>query len=165
MSESFLMQRCDTNVIQWFRKTSLIQKSTLLTCAFFYAAECLPSHELISCTLSILLLVPSPVKGLQADSNHTMHSLAVSWNAPVGVFDRYSVQLSDEDEATVGDVTVPAGITHYLFEGLVPGRIYTVHLKTFSNTSHSKDVIAKGQTRKTRLEERDLTFRLCTFST
>ncbi|KAB5542066.1 hypothetical protein PHYPO_G00087170 [Pangasianodon hypophthalmus] len=91
--------------------------------------------------------VPSPVKGLQADSEHTTHSLAVSWDAPMGVYDGYSVQLLDEDEAMVANVSVPAGITHYLFEGLVPGRIYTVHLKTFSNTSHSKDVTAKGQTR------------------
>lgn len=98
-----------------------------------------------------LFLVPSPVKGLQADSNHTTHSLAVSWNAPVGVYDGYSVQLLDEDEATVGKVLLSADVTHYLFESLVPGRIYTVHIKTFSNTSYSRDVIAKGQTRKTRL--------------
>lgn len=88
------------------------------------------------------------MKGLQADNEHTTHSLAVSWDAPVGVYDGYSVQVLDEDEAIVANVSVPTGVTHYLFEHLVPGRIYTVHLKTFSNTSHSKDVIAKGQTRK-----------------
>lgn len=92
--------------------------------------------------------VPLPVKGLQADSEHTTHSLTVSWDAPVGVYNGYDVQLLDEDKAMVADVSVPAGFTHYLFEGLVPGRIYTVHIKTFSNTSHSKDVTAKGQTRK-----------------
>ncbi|KAK3517590.1 hypothetical protein QTP70_012946 [Hemibagrus guttatus] len=91
--------------------------------------------------------VPSPVKGLRADSEHTTHSLAVSWDTPVGVYDGYSVQLLDEDEAVVASVSVPAGVTHYLFQGLVPGRIYTVHLKTYSNTSYSKDATEKGQTR------------------
>lgn len=101
------------------------------------------------------------MKGLQADSNHTTHSLAVIWISPVGVYDGYSVQLLGEDDAPVGEVLLSAGVTHYLFEGLVPGRIYTVHLKTFSNTSYSKDVKAQGQTRKTRLEFRDLPFRSC----
>ncbi|TSZ83246.1 Receptor-type tyrosine-protein phosphatase beta [Bagarius yarrelli] len=91
--------------------------------------------------------VPLPVKGLHADSEHTTHSLAVSWDAPVGVYDSYGVQLLDEDEAVVANVSVPADVTHYQVRGLVPGRIYTVHLKTFSNTSYSKDVTAKGQTR------------------
>lgn len=88
------------------------------------------------------------MKGLQADSEHTTHSLAVSWAAPVGVYDGCSLQLWANDEAVVANVSVPAGITHYLFKGLVPGRTYTVHLKTFSNTSYSKGVTAKGQTRK-----------------
>ncbi|XP_060758757.1 receptor-type tyrosine-protein phosphatase beta isoform X3 [Neoarius graeffei] len=91
--------------------------------------------------------VPLPVKGLQADSELTTNSLTVNWDAPVGMYDGYSVQLLDEDEAIVANVSVPAGFTHYLFEGLVPGRIYTVHLKTFSNTSHSKAATVKGQTR------------------
>ncbi|KAF4079469.1 hypothetical protein AMELA_G00178360 [Ameiurus melas] len=91
--------------------------------------------------------VPSPVRGLQADREHTTHSLAVSWEAPVGVYDGYSVRLLDEDKAMVANVSVPANITHYLFEGLVPGRLYTVHLKTFSNTSHSEDMVATGKTR------------------
>ncbi|XP_058272942.1 receptor-type tyrosine-protein phosphatase beta isoform X2 [Hemibagrus wyckioides] len=91
--------------------------------------------------------VPSPVKGLRADSEHTTHSLAVSWDTPVGVYDGYSVQLLDEDEAVVANVSVPAGVTHYLFQGLVPGKIYMVHLKTYSNTSYSKDTTEKGQTR------------------
>lgn len=88
------------------------------------------------------------MKGLRADSEHTTHSLAVSWDTPVGVYDGYSLQLLDEDEAVVANVSVPAGVTQYLFQGLVPGRIYMVHLKTYSNTSYSKDATEKGQTRK-----------------
>ncbi|KAF7694166.1 receptor-type tyrosine-protein phosphatase beta [Silurus meridionalis] len=91
--------------------------------------------------------VPSPVKGLQADSEDATRSLSVSWEAPKGVYDGYSLQLLDEGDVMISNASVPAGVKHHLFEGLVPGTIYTVHLKTLSNTSHSKDVIAKGQTR------------------
>lgn len=116
---------------------------------FFYVAECLLTLTPVYIFALVYgIPVPSPVKGLQADSEHTTHSLVISWDAPVGVYDGYSVQLLDEDEAMVANVSVRANITYYLFEGLVPGRIYTVHLKTLSNTSYSKDVIAKGQTRK-----------------
>ncbi|XP_027007234.2 receptor-type tyrosine-protein phosphatase beta isoform X1 [Tachysurus fulvidraco] len=105
--------------------------------------------------------VPLPVKSLQADSEHTTHSLAVSWDTPMGVFDGYSIQLMDEDEAVVANISVPADVTRYRFEGLVPGRMYTVQLKTYSNTSYSKDVTAKGQTRPTAVKD----LRLLTNST
>ncbi|XP_062850734.1 receptor-type tyrosine-protein phosphatase beta [Trichomycterus rosablanca] len=91
--------------------------------------------------------LPSPVKSLQVDSEHTTDSLTVSWEAAVGVYDGYSVQLLDEDEATVANATVPAETKFYLFEGLIPGKEYTVYLKTLSNSTHSKEVTAKGQTR------------------
>ncbi|KAF5907896.1 receptor-type tyrosine-protein phosphatase beta-like, partial [Clarias magur] len=90
--------------------------------------------------------VPPPVKGLQVGREHTTHSLSVNWDAPVGVYDGYSVQLLDENEVLVANVSLPAGVTHHLFEDLVPGEIYTVHLKTISDTSYSKTVIEKGQT-------------------
>lgn len=119
----------------------------MLTHAFFTELIVNPD-ECLSLALVCGFSVPSPVKSLRADSEHTTHSLSVSWEAPVGVYDGYSVRLLDEDEAMVANVSVPTGITRYRFEGLVPGRLYTVHLKTFSNTSHSKDIVTTGKTRK-----------------
>uniref|UniRef100_A0A4W4H007 protein-tyrosine-phosphatase n=1 Tax=Electrophorus electricus TaxID=8005 RepID=A0A4W4H007_ELEEL len=101
-------------------------------------------HRVCVCVCST---VPSSVKALQADSERTTHSLTASWEAAGGVLDGYQVQLLNETEAVVASVTEPAGITRHLFEGLTPGRVYSVHVRTLSNSTHSRNVVAKGQTR------------------
>uniref|UniRef100_A0A8B9HLD4 protein-tyrosine-phosphatase n=1 Tax=Astyanax mexicanus TaxID=7994 RepID=A0A8B9HLD4_ASTMX len=91
--------------------------------------------------------VPSTVKGLHADIEQTTHSLKAAWERAEGVYDGYSLQLQDEDGAVLYNVFVPAGVTHHLFEGLTPGRFYSIHIKTLSNSTYSTVVTAKGQTR------------------
>lgn len=92
--------------------------------------------------------VPSAVKVLQMDIEPTTHSLTATWETAVGVYDAYILQLKDEDKVVVANFSVPAGVTRHLFEGLTPGRFYIIHLKTLSNSTHSKEVTATGQTRK-----------------
>ncbi|KAI4878056.1 hypothetical protein NFI96_011663 [Prochilodus magdalenae] len=91
--------------------------------------------------------VPSTVNALQADIEPTTHTLTVTWESAVGVYDGYNLQLRDEDKAVVDNVSLPAGLTRHLFKDLIPGRFYSVHLKTFSNSTYSKEVTASGQTR------------------
>ncbi|XP_026863299.2 receptor-type tyrosine-protein phosphatase beta [Electrophorus electricus] len=105
------------------------------------------SAELTNSSTASGRTVPSSVKALQADSERTTHSLTASWEAAGGVLDGYQVQLLNETEAVVASVTEPAGITRHLFEGLTPGRVYSVHVRTLSNSTHSRNVVAKGQTR------------------
>ncbi|XP_066523944.1 receptor-type tyrosine-protein phosphatase beta [Hoplias malabaricus] len=87
---------------------------------------------------------PSPVKILQMKP--TTHSLMITWETAVGVYDAYSVQLHDEDRAMVANISVPSGVTHYQFKGLTPGVFYSVHLTTLSSSSSSKEVKTTGQT-------------------
>uniref|UniRef100_A0AAY4BMI8 protein-tyrosine-phosphatase n=1 Tax=Denticeps clupeoides TaxID=299321 RepID=A0AAY4BMI8_9TELE len=91
--------------------------------------------------------VPSAVAVLQADTEHTTHSLTVTWERPVGLYDGYHLQLLDESDGVVTNISVPAGATRHLFQGLTPGRWYRVCLQTLSRGSRSRDAIAEGQTR------------------
>ncbi|KAL2102851.1 hypothetical protein ACEWY4_002019 [Coilia grayii] len=91
--------------------------------------------------------VPSAVTALQADTEHTTHSLTVTWEHPTGVYDGYELQLQDENGAVVTNASLPAAASRHLVPGLTPGRWYRVHLQTLSGGTRSPDATAEGQTR------------------
>uniref|UniRef100_A0A3B5A9G7 protein-tyrosine-phosphatase n=1 Tax=Stegastes partitus TaxID=144197 RepID=A0A3B5A9G7_9TELE len=90
---------------------------------------------------------PARVTALQADNDHTTHSLTVSWERPVGVFDGYSLQLLDEDSGILINRSVAVTSRSERLEGLTSGKWYRVKLVTLSGGVPSKDATAEGQTR------------------
>lgn len=91
---------------------------------------------------------PSRVTALQADNDHTTHSLTVSWERPVGVYDGYSLQLLDEAGAVVANRLVAAASRSERLEGLTSGKRYRVKVVTLSGGVPSLDATAEGQTRE-----------------
>lgn len=91
---------------------------------------------------------PARVTALQADNDHTTHSLTVSWERPVGVYDGYSLQLLDEAGIVVINQSVAAGSRSELLEGLTSGRWYRVRVVTLSGGVKSPEATAEGQTRE-----------------
>lgn len=92
---------------------------------------------------------PAAVTALQADSEHTTHSLAVSWERPVGVFDAYSLQLLDEAGAALMNRSVAAASRGERLEGLTSGKWYRVKVVTLSGGIPSLfAATAEGQTRE-----------------
>ncbi|XP_050963599.1 receptor-type tyrosine-protein phosphatase beta [Labeo rohita] len=89
---------------------------------------------------------PSTVTNLRVDNQLSTHNLLVSWTAAVGVYDEYSLQLLNESDRVIASASVPATNNHHLFKKLTPGRWYTAHIQTLSDTAKSKDITAKGQT-------------------
>ncbi|KAM8739685.1 receptor-type tyrosine-protein phosphatase beta [Acanthopagrus schlegelii] len=90
---------------------------------------------------------PARVTALQADNDHTTHSLTVSWERPVGVYDGYSLQLLDEAGALVANRSVSVGSRSERLEGLTSGKWYRVRVVTLSGGVPSVEVTAEGQTR------------------
>jgi len=93
---------------------------------------------------------PARVTALQADNDHTTHSLTASWERPVGAYDGYSLQLLDEAGALLANRSVPAESRSERFEGLTSGRWYGVKVATLSGGVASPSVAAEGQTRESR---------------
>lgn len=93
---------------------------------------------------------PARVTALQADNDHTTHSLTVSWERPVGVYDGYSLQLFDEAGAIVANRSVSVGNRSERLEGLTSGKWYRVRVVTLSGGVPSVEVTAEGQTRESR---------------
>ena len=92
--------------------------------------------------------VPAEVTALQADSDHTTHSLTVTWETPVGVYDSYRIQLLEEASTLLANTSMPAGTTRHLFDKLTPGKWYHVRVQSLSAGVYSLEAIAEGQTRK-----------------
>uniref|UniRef100_A0A3P8P794 protein-tyrosine-phosphatase n=1 Tax=Astatotilapia calliptera TaxID=8154 RepID=A0A3P8P794_ASTCA len=90
---------------------------------------------------------PARVTALQADNDHTTHSLTVSWEQPVGAYDSYSLQLLDEAGIVVINRTVAAESRSKLLEGLTSGKWYRVRVVTLSGGVPSLEASAEGQTR------------------
>ncbi|KAK2859223.1 hypothetical protein Q5P01_003843 [Channa striata] len=105
------------------------------------------SGNLTNSNVAIGRTAPARVTALQADNDHTTHSLTVSWEKPVGVHDGYSLQLLDEAGAVVANRSVPAECRSKLLEGLTSGKRYRVRLVTLSGTVPSSEATAEGQTR------------------
>ncbi|XP_068162666.1 receptor-type tyrosine-protein phosphatase beta [Antennarius striatus] len=90
---------------------------------------------------------PAPVTALQADNDHTSHSLTVRWEGPVGVYDGFHLQLLDEAGEVLANQTLPPEGRGQRLEGLTPGRWYHVQLLTLSGGVASPAASAEGQTR------------------
>ncbi|KAK6292357.1 hypothetical protein J4Q44_G00369410 [Coregonus suidteri] len=91
--------------------------------------------------------VPSTVTALQADSDHTTHSLTVTWENPGGVYEGYKIQLLDDGGVLVSNTSLPQGSTSHLFDQLTPGKWYRVRVETISGGVYGKEAVAEGQTR------------------
>ncbi|KAL0967234.1 hypothetical protein UPYG_G00249540 [Umbra pygmaea] len=91
--------------------------------------------------------VPSSVTALQADSDHTTHSLTVTWEAPFGVYDGYRIHLLDDGGTMLSNTSLPPATTRHLFSKLTPGRWYNVRVQTVSGGVIGKEAVAEGQTR------------------
>ncbi|XP_071358244.1 receptor-type tyrosine-protein phosphatase beta-like [Trachinotus anak] len=90
---------------------------------------------------------PASVTALQADNDHTTHSLTVSWERPVGVYDGYSLQLLNEAGVVVANRSVLVGSRSERLEGLTSGKRYRVRVVTLSGGVPSLEATAEGQTR------------------
>lgn len=90
---------------------------------------------------------PARVTALQADNDHTTHSLTVTWERPVGVFDGYSLQLQDEAGAIMMNRSVVSESRSERLEGLTSGKWYRVRVVTLSGGVASQEATAEGQTR------------------
>lgn len=90
---------------------------------------------------------PSTVTALQADNDHTTHSLTVSWERPVGVFDGYSLQLLDEAGVVLANRSVSVESRSERLEGLTSGKRYHAKVTTLSGGVPSLEATAEGQTR------------------
>ncbi|XP_041833313.1 receptor-type tyrosine-protein phosphatase beta [Melanotaenia boesemani] len=91
---------------------------------------------------------PARVTALQADNDHTTHSLTVSWERPVGVYDSYSLQLLDEAGLALINRSVAAHSQRERLEGLTSGKWYHVKMVTLSDGVASLEAAAaNGQTR------------------
>uniref|UniRef100_A0A8P4GG41 protein-tyrosine-phosphatase n=1 Tax=Dicentrarchus labrax TaxID=13489 RepID=A0A8P4GG41_DICLA len=90
---------------------------------------------------------PARVTALQADNDHTTHSLTVSWERPVGVYDGYSLQLLDEAGVVLANRSVTMVSRSERLEGLTSGKWYRVRVVTLSGGVPSLEATAEGQTR------------------
>ncbi|XP_010766539.1 receptor-type tyrosine-protein phosphatase beta-like, partial [Notothenia coriiceps] len=90
---------------------------------------------------------PARVTALQADNDHTTHSLTVQWERPLGIYDSYALQLLDEAGALLANQTVSEEKRSQRFVGLTSGRWYKVKVVTLSGGQRSLEATAEGQTR------------------
>uniref|UniRef100_UPI0037E94D6D receptor-type tyrosine-protein phosphatase beta n=1 Tax=Semicossyphus pulcher TaxID=241346 RepID=UPI0037E94D6D len=105
------------------------------------------SGKLTNSNTSTGRTAPASVTALQADNDHTTHSLTVSWERPVGVFDGYSLDLLDEAGRVLANRSVSAESRSERLEGLTSGRWYRVRVVTLSRGVPSQEATAEGQTR------------------
>lgn len=85
---------------------------------------------------------------LQADNEHTTHSLTVSWERPPGLYDAFRLQLLEQEGPLLANHTLPASSRRWQLGGLVAGRRYRVKVVTLSAGVQSAEVTAEGQTRE-----------------
>ncbi|XP_028305294.1 receptor-type tyrosine-protein phosphatase beta [Gouania willdenowi] len=90
---------------------------------------------------------PARVTALQADNDHTTHSLTVSWEQPIGIYDGYRLMLKDEAGTILMNRTVAAESQRERLQGLTSGRWYRVSVVTLSYDVSSLEASAEGQTR------------------
>ncbi|CAL9682662.1 unnamed protein product [Knipowitschia caucasica] len=90
---------------------------------------------------------PAQVTALQADNAHTTHSLTVSWERPVGVFDSYKLQLLDKDRSVLINRTVSMESRQEQLQNLTSGKWFIVRLVTLSGGISSLETTSEGQTR------------------
>ncbi|XP_076878415.1 receptor-type tyrosine-protein phosphatase beta isoform X2 [Brachyhypopomus gauderio] len=104
------------------------------------------SGSLINNSTTLARTVPSSATALQADSKHTTSTLLVTWQAGVGVFDGYSVQLQDEGGSLLANSSLPANSRQHLFTQLTPGRKYRVLMHTLSANLQSAAAMTEART-------------------
>ncbi|KAM7378583.1 hypothetical protein PAMA_013473 [Pampus argenteus] len=90
---------------------------------------------------------PARVTALQADNDHTTHSLTVTWERPVGVYDGYSLQLLDEAGVILANQSVSVESRGEQLGGLTSGKWYRIRVVTLSGGVPSLEATAEGQTR------------------
>ncbi|KAM6895658.1 receptor-type tyrosine-protein phosphatase beta [Xenentodon cancila] len=91
---------------------------------------------------------PARVTALQADNDHTTHSLTVSWEGPPGEYDGFSLQLLDAAGVALFNCSLPLASRGKRLEGLTSGRWYQVKVVTLSGGVASLEAAAaEGQTR------------------
>ncbi|TMS01587.1 hypothetical protein E3U43_005407 [Larimichthys crocea] len=105
------------------------------------------SGKLINKNTAAGRTAPARVTALQADNDHTTHSLTVSWERPVGVYDGYRLQLLDEAGVLQANRSVSAESRSERLEGLTSGKWYRVRVVTLSGGVLSPEATAEGQTR------------------
>lgn len=101
--------------------------------------------------LTILAIVAAParVTALQADNDHTTHSLTVHWEGPPGDYDAFALQLLDDAGIALVNRSLPATSRGSLLEGLTSGRWYRLKVATLSGGVASLEAaMAEGQTRE-----------------
>lgn len=86
--------------------------------------------------------------GLQADNDHTAHSLTVVWERPTGVYDGYRLQLVDAAGGLVINRSLPVETRSEKLEGLTSGKRYRVKVVTLSGGVWSAEATTEGQTRE-----------------
>lgn len=91
---------------------------------------------------------PARVTALQADNDHTTHSLTVTWERPVGVYDGYSLQLLDEAGVILANQLVAMESRSERLGGLTSGKWYRIRVVTLSGGVPSLEATAEGQTRE-----------------
>ncbi|XP_062299423.1 receptor-type tyrosine-protein phosphatase beta isoform X2 [Scomber scombrus] len=90
---------------------------------------------------------PARVTALQADNDHTTHSLTVTWERPVGEFDGYSLQVLDEAGVILANQSVAVESRSERLGGLMSGKWYRIRMVTLSGGVPSLEATAEGQTR------------------
>jgi len=103
-------------------------------------------------SLFLFPTAPATVTALQADNDHTTHSLTVSWERPVGVYDGYSLQLLEKGDVALLNRSVAVDKRSERLEGLTSGKWYRVEVVTLSGGVKSLNAAtAEGQTRESPL--------------
>ncbi|KAM9846095.1 receptor-type tyrosine-protein phosphatase beta [Aulostomus maculatus] len=105
------------------------------------------SGKLTSSNTAIGRTAPARVTALQADNDHTTHSLTVTWERPVGVFDGYRLQLLDDGGVIQANQSLAAESHRQRLEGLISGKWYRIRMVTLSGGVPSAEATAEGQTR------------------
>lgn len=90
--------------------------------------------------------VPAAVNHLKASNRNTTDSLWFSWSPASGDFDFYELILYNPN-GTKKENWRDKGLTEWRFQGLVPGRKYTLYVVTHSGALSNK-VTGEGRTGK-----------------
>lgn len=112
--------------------------------------EFIRRRSVLSINQCIDPVAPARVTALQADNDHTTHSLTVSWERPAGIYDGFRLQLLEEAGAVLANRTISAERGSQRLEGLTSGWWYRVRLVTMSGGVPSAEATAEGQTRESR---------------
>ncbi|XP_036375878.1 receptor-type tyrosine-protein phosphatase beta-like isoform X2 [Megalops cyprinoides] len=76
--------------------------------------------------------VPAPVTALQTQNRNRTDSLWVSWERPTGELSGYLVSLYNPDGSQQAEQQLQAELKEHVFQGLVPGRLYSAVVLTRS---------------------------------